>query len=397
MFYALYIVFFISAIFYGTLYIGFITPRQLMAILMFGYLLINGKLFFDKYMKIYAIFVFFYFLSNFLDGYIVETIKFIFAFFFVAYVGYVATTYLFRTKRGDSVFFYTIILLGCLNSIVTIGQLLHFEPVTILINSLHLNEGYDAMTAKHSNYSIAGEDEFVFALPGLFQDPVTNGYFSSVAAICSMYIPYRWPKFISFFPWLLLMLGCFATQQRTSLGTAVMCSAVAYYYIIKYMNKNRIVPILFLAIIITFLTTYSFDIETRFDDMLNMDSRNKIYDVSLNFISDNLFLGGINSFFEKYNVYPHNLISNALIVGGLFGAIPIFIILFKQIKLSFFIMYHSKYNINLILLVLCLFSMLGSSLMHNQSIVYGDFLYWCFAAFLISYRSLLSNEYNCRT
>lgn len=387
MFYFLYIIFFISSLLYGSYYIGPATPRQMMTVVMFGYLMMNRGLFVDKYMKTYAVFIFFYVLSSMNSGYTVEAIKSIFSMYLVAYVGYVATTRLFQLKKGYDILLYTIIAVGCLNSLVTICQLLHIEALNNIVNAFHLNEGYDDLISKNSNYSRSEENVFIIAIPGLFQDPVTNGYFSSVAAICALYLPYKKLRLDRFIPWIFLMVGCFASQQRSSLGTAVICSLLAFYFILKYTKEKgilpKLMPLLILACIIYFLSADSLNIVTRYDDLFNMDSRNKLIDSSLEFISENLLLGGIDKFFELYQVYPHNIIFNAVIVGGLFGALPIFIILWKQMKRSITIFRLAPKDVKCIFPIMSLFSIFGASLMHNQSIVYGDFLYWCFASFIV--------------
>lgn len=388
MYYLLYVIFFLSVLLYGSVYIGPVTPRQFMTIVMFIYLFMNKKLFLDRILKLYICFIFCYILSNTLTGFFSSSLKFVFSFFLVAIIGYIATANLFRKKNGYSFLMYTIIIIGCFNSLVTIFQLLRINALDPLLNILNLKTGFNAFTDGASNYSIADNNVFIFALPGIFLDAVSNGYFSAVAAICSLYLPYVRNKLISYIPWLFLMGGCFATQQRTSLIGAFICSLLIFYYMFRYdslhgKSLSRLFPVFILSIILIILSSISFTMETRFDDLTNMESRTDLYNDSIEFISDNIFFGGINLFFSKYHEYPHNFFFNSFIAGGLIGAFFIFVIIFIQFRSSIRLLRKIK-TTHVLIPLLALLSMFGASLMHNQSIVYGDFLYLCFSSFLVN-------------
>ena len=64
-YYLLYLIFLISSILYGSLYIGPVTPRQIMSVVMIVVCIKEGYLFFDKYAKLYFGFVFFYLVACF--------------------------------------------------------------------------------------------------------------------------------------------------------------------------------------------------------------------------------------------------------------------------------------------------------------------------------------------
>lgn len=384
----LYILFFVCSLLYGSWYIGPVTPRQLMAVVMLMYLIIKKKVVFDKYINIYLGFISFYLLSNILSGHSIDAIKFVVSFFMVACIGYWATLYLFEIRNGLKVLIYTIICIGLFNALVTTDQLLHYNIFTSIVDTLHLSDGFEVFSDKHTNYEDSTGNEFIYALPGILQDPVTNGYFSAIATISALTLPLVYNRIYNYIPWLLILIGCFATQQRTSFVGAILLSFVILYYITFNIDSNKknkntwYIPTILLVSSLFFLLNNSISMETRYDDLFDMSSRTNLADYSFEFIRNNFFFGGIFTFFEQYQVYPHNLLFNALIVGGFFGAILIFIILSFHIKSCISI--FSKRKKDLLSLIPCfvIVSMLGNSLFHNQSIVYGDFVYWCFAAYL---------------
>ena len=99
-YYLLYLIFLISSILYGSLYIGPVTPRQIMSVVMIVVCIKEGYLFFDKYAKLYFGFVFFYLVACFSTGGFDIALRNLLSYYLVAFVGYQSTRMIISKYRG---------------------------------------------------------------------------------------------------------------------------------------------------------------------------------------------------------------------------------------------------------------------------------------------------------
>lgn len=186
--------------------------------------------------------------------------------------------------------------------------------------------------------------------------------------------------------YVIFIFASFICQQRAPFAAGVFFSTCLLYKIIK--GRYRVIMIAVL-LCLTYYLLSNMDLG-RFEDFGRMGSRTDIYKYSQDYISENLFIGGIEYFRSRYGFSPHNLIYNSIIYGGIFGAIFVFLLLFKQI----FLIGRNIWLNPTSLAAVFGFVYLGctfESWTHNVSIVTGTTIYWVvWSAFLacVQYKQL---------
>ena len=131
MFKYFYVIFIISAILYGSTYVGFLSLRQLTTLIMFIILLKEDVKFeFNGIIKCYLAFLFFAFLSSTFEGKVAIFLKDLIAYHFVALVAYQATIVLITKYDAVKYLINTIIGLGLFSSVLTILQYFGYGAVT---------------------------------------------------------------------------------------------------------------------------------------------------------------------------------------------------------------------------------------------------------------------------
>lgn len=391
----LYCCFVVAILLYGSFYMGPFTPRQLLSIIMLVVCAKNHCLIFDKVVKAYLVFVVLFIISSAMDGYLGDAISFSIGNYLICYAAYCATSLLYSKERNINLLYYTIIGIGLFNALVTLTQFMHINVFESLLASLRLDIGSSNLL-DNSKYNLSGEDSFLFSIPGIFPSAVTNGYFSAVAVIASLILSTKQKKIFAFMPWGILLLGCFATMQRTAFfGSVVLSFAFLYKYIKVNSKQSQFFSniIIFIIVIIGIIVFQNFLVgsESRYNNVLDMSSRANTYDKARSFMFDNMMFGGIYRFLENEGVHPHNLLYNAIIVSGIFGAICIAVILYEHISITckfYFQKIYSYQCLEILLPGLIIISLVGDSIFHNISIVYGDVEYWLFAGYFSNYLSV---------
>lgn len=375
-----YIVFFVSILFYSSFrVVGPVTPRHIMTIVMFV-MCINEdkKVYKDKYFRWYLLFIFCFGFSSLWTYYLDKFLTFLLAYFFVAYVAYWATMILIKKHNGTSVLVNTIVVLGILNALTTIGQFYEIGIFNRIPEIMRINVSEDFLELAEERDEFEG-----ISLPGLLSGAVSNGYFAMTATLLSLWYQRNRFSFIRLIPWGIGMIGLYVTQQRAPF---FITTALSLYIMFKVMGKNTggLTPIIRLAFIVVavfgvlYFLAYTSSSEMRYVKGFEDKSRVGLIQKTMEYLSQHILLGGRFHSQSMGVRPPHNLFLNAWLYGGILGLFVIFGITIKQVVLvakqtigKQFLMDYSKTIFGLVFLAYTV-----NSMVHNQSIVTGDAVIW---------------------
>ncbi len=385
-----YILFLLSAFLYGSLPIGPLTLRQIMAVIMFIVCFIKDKRFYvDKYLKVYFIFVAFWFFSSFATGHIMDFLHDLVGYVFVAYVGYWAIIILKRKYNALHILVYTLVFLGVFDALVTVTQSLYVPVFDSFLERLHLGIVDEEFLAKQAR----GVDMIGISIPGLYGSPVTNGHYLLVSFIASFALQrYRF-KPLGYVFSVIIFIGLFFCQQRGPFYVGIL---MLFFLLFKsyFTERPPVVKTLFLLfvaiigvlVIPSYIENLSL-LESRMTLDAGEDSRTVIYSNTFDWIMDNP-LGGFYVLHEIKD--PHNFFLNAFVYGGWLGGLFVIYVLFIQLK-SIVKTCMGKVNEQTYLtfiLAVAYLGVTGNSMVHNISIITGNIGTWMvWAAFLANYQS----------
>lgn len=386
-----YVIFIVSAILYGSTYVGFLSLRQLATLIMIIFLLKERVVFeFDRIIKCYLAFLFFVFLSSTFEGKITVFFKDLIAYHFVALVAYQATIVLIAKYNAVKYLITTLICLGFFSSLLTILQYYGYGIVTNqILDILYIPLANEDLLRIMSDSS---ENLANHSLSGAFESPVTNGYYLLLSGVLALYPVARannlLEKVLFLAVWIIIFWGAFCCQQRLSF---VMFLVISFFIFINKREQFGFMISLMLLFggywLFSNFETIDLGRYASFEDQ----SRNHLFDAAKIYLKENLLYGGIWGFREYTGKSPHNLFLNSLLYSGIFGSIFMFFIIIHQIK--------DCLNIKELLSSSVLsFIMLGylaitiNSFTHNMSIVTGNIIFWIMWGAIYTYTRIKCND-----
>ena len=362
---------FIGAIMVGNgIYFGPCTLRQYGAI--FFSLYITCNLFSLKpYLKLlpaYFIFIFMYGLSLFLDNNIENFLKPFIAFYLVSIVGYFSTIIIQNKYHTNKYFFDTIIIVGTINSIITILQYFgldfsyHIGAIFVDLNDAVQESHFDSMMENH-RYQM-----------GIMGNIVYNGYYSMLLPFALLTRLKNKNVIVRVGLVIFSLISLFMVGERSCFGITIILLLIYIY--LKY-KKSLAFYIAALGAAVLMLG--------NIQDFINSDiiqnsrwvgessaARDLINSSLLPFIFDNFMFGGLDRFIQLTGFHPHNVIASGFIYAGVIGGICILYILFWQAKTTVWLLRkHSN--------VFACLAFAGYTLngfFHNPAIVTGDVMVW---------------------
>jgi hypothetical protein len=413
------VAFFIAVVLYGQVRLMFgLTPRHIAMVVMLIACMRQGVPFpMGRIMKTYFVFVFTFLVSATVTGYLD---KVLITYYIAACAGYWATNILITKYKDSKLLLKTIVVLGVLNAIVTIGQTLNMSFSDQIVTFFHLKlpDKYIEVMDVEGNEDMA----LMLTRPGLFAGAVYNGYFHMTSGIASLMLLVRKFHIHRIIPWLIIMLGCICVQERGPIIILAVLSAFAFYRLF-HIRKNRYALLLIVfALAVYYLTSfislftfgrtepaethityietdedesdsesfsYGFMKESRLaDEGFNDPGRERIYRLTIDYLMDYPLIGGLQRLRAMYGIYPHNLFLLAFAYGGFIGGLTIILILFWQFKPLWRVLRRKIADTNPV----CFFTGLAyvaytlNSLVHNRSIVTGDEVIWIlWATFYFEY------------
>lgn len=390
-----YILFLISSIVLGSQYIGFISFRQLFALVMFCLCIREPKnLLNENSNKFFLAFVLLFGFTSVLHGYAEDYLKTVLAYYFVAFVGLWSTMLAFKKSYG-MVFVHTLVTIGLFDAIITILQSFA-NPIALSVGFMFASEEIEFITDRFN------EGEFVsMALMGIF-GAVYNGYFLLVSAILSTVYILHYKHCIKFVPFILCIIGSFMCQQRAPF---IILIVFIGFFLIKYSRHLKPIHKFMFFIIAIVAIIYIYPMFVEFSEKNNMrysstgldgTGREHIYKLASEYILNNFFTGNIYDFKNIYGHLPHMLFYSMIIYGGIFGFISVTVALFIQIRksLSAILRPLNAENIMSLSVSCALIAFTANSFTHNYSIVSGDILYWILWGGVLSLNKY-QNQYYC--
>lgn len=328
----------------------------------------------------YAIFVIITALTLFLNGEYgaYDFTKMFLSYYLNCFITFFAFEYYINDQKQLKAVIYFLLALIIVDGVVTVLQ--HIgnpigKAIAMVITTVS-DEVSDI--SSDGNYDI--NQLFGASLPiGIFGRVFTNA--NCLATIGIMSMAYMFTKvkrieklgligclFFCFF-------SCFVTQERTAFAVFLLTAAYLFF---KEKNNKKILFFAVLAILI-FVVYYLPDLllsdklgrisNTNFKE----DDRMVIWAMAVEFLKQNLLLGGPVSYSKMTDIAPHNFFLLAFINSGLVGGIvAIYIYIYMiWISLNFFLSkrmgtVRTLAGSVLIYSAICLF--------HNASIVTGDTL-----------------------
>lgn len=377
----LYTIFIISLLLFGSFYIGPVTPRQVMTVVMFLVCWKNNELRLDKYFGIYIIFIFGYILAQLFTGYLSEMVRLLLGYYFVSYVAYQSTKLLIRKDGNADLLMGVLFIIGVADGLISIGQMYQVpftHEVSLLFGTNMLGDVYEAMSARDQDTMMG------YTVPGLL-GAVPNGYFLSAITLLCFYNKKAKLTAINLALVLFFVYSTFIVQERTALVACIVLSLFSLYKLlyshseVSVLKKILVFSILFICIV--------YVIPDALDSMMQGDSRyakgfslgderGEISQRAIDYLRINP-MGGIDEF-SAANHYPHNLFINMFMFGGIFGGVALLFLFFKQLCLSMRIVLSvvSPYNVQQFVFIMMFACYTINSLTHNLSIATGEPTIW---------------------
>ena len=380
-----YILFLLSSMTLGSIYIGPVTFRQLFALIM---LILcfkkTSRVLMDTSLTFFVAFSFIFGITSILHGFFNDYFRFIVGHYFVAIIGFWSTVIAYREGNVKD-FFHAFVVLVMFDALITILQAFG-NPLAMTIGAF-----FSPIEVEQMSKSLIEGDFVSFSLSGIF-GATTNGYYLLVASIMSLFYIFDYKHILKFVPFAICFIGSFFCQQRTPFF--VNCIFIVFF-IIKIFNsltaKYKVLLLMGVCIGVVFLIPWFIEFSTQ-NDMrylsLGTDStgRDKIYQNAITYINQNYISANIFEFRRIYGHSPHMLIYNMFIYGGIFGflclAITLFIQIIKTIKVILTPL--TKENSLLFLASGAFLAFTANSITHNTSIVTGDVLVWVLWGYVIA-------------
>ena len=384
-----YILFLVAILLYGKFFvIGPLTLRHIATLLMWAVLILSNKApKMDKYFSIYLLCVFFYFISGVATGYAGSAIRRIIGYYLVCYVSYFATRYLVQEfSNGVTAVLFAVLAIGFFNAFITYGQSRNIAITNYLTSLIGLHPDEEFLEDQ-----LAGRIDNTSFIPGLFGN-VSNGYYLMVTVLLSLAIQHKKLSIVGIFGTVLSLLGVFLVQERSSLFLAVFLGVFLVYKLIKTKSTGTSRPVIISIFILSVLFIGDYVVERIVEGdsrivQIGMDStgRDILWTKTAEYIAQNPIFGGFDRLAEM-GVFPHNVLLNAYVYGGLIGFVIIVYLLYIQFKLLWKIYKHSNSESYVLLtFAVAYVSFTLNSLLHNASIVSGDVLLWILWGVIVSY------------
>lgn len=346
------------------------------------------KIFVDKYVILYIIFLFFFALSSLYTDYFDNYTQRLVRFTLISYIAYWSSQKLIFKYNSYWPFLIPILIIGSFDSIVTVSQAFgshYFDWVLDLLGSFDEEESI-RMDRRGDLLGIS--------VSGIYHNPVRNGHYLLFMFVISFLLHRSRLSLLNYIPSFLILVGLFFCQQRSAILFSLLILA---FYIYKYamIKKHRLLFaiiallfILFLPSILEILSSYG----TRINSM-DSTGRDKVAIAAIDFYLDHPILGGYKAFTEMFGYPSHNLFISAFLAGGIFGGIILIYMVFDQIKNS--IKCLNKYNNTTLLVFSCaLWGLIGDSMLHNSGYVEGDTTTWICCGFLFAYIKRIKSPTN---
>lgn len=326
------------------------------------------KLYTDKLLNYYWLFIAFYGLSALVTGYFIDFFHFLYSSVLMAYIAYWSTIIVARNYNINTILPYNIILIGVFASIVTISQGMGIPIENQFVDALTMNKN------STDDFVYNGYD-WGFALSGIYLSPVINGRYLLFFFLISLLLIKNKYNIIYIIITTIILVGIFICQQRSAFYLSLFSLSVL---ILKYKSKSKVFKYVYLGTIIIsimVLLPYFLDYLNTSGSRLTENSgtgREEIWPVAIDFYLSNPIFAGNRLFMEITHMTSHNLLLSAFIAGGFLGGIILSVFVIRLISKSIKTIFGKYNNYNSLVISLMIFSLIGDSMVHNFGFVQAD-------------------------
>lgn len=324
-----YLLFFLFCIVYPYKVIaGPITFRHVVSLFMLGLCIYEGFQS-DKYLYLYYAFVLLFGISSVAMGHAGDYFRGLFGTYISMIAAYAATYILIKKYDGTNLLVWTIVCIGILNAVVTIGQFFEWSITEKLCSLLKVEVDDKYVSIIESQES----DSNSLSLPGLLSS-LNNGYFLSATALLILFNR-KCNFYINFLLWLVVIGASFVAQERAGFMIAIVFSAfiVGDYFFSKSKTAGFFALVIIMIVSASAIYAFLDDIlasELRYTKGLEGDARGEYRSVTWDYILHNP-MGGFFEFESEGHHHPHNFFLNTFLFGGFFGGICLIVLLIFQI------------------------------------------------------------------
>ena len=330
---------------------------------------IERKLYTDKLLKYYWLFIAFYGLSALLTNYFTDFFHFLYSSVLMAYVAYWSTLIIARNYKIELILPNIIVIIGVFDAIVTTSQALglHFY-INGLVDVVSMNkELLDTLADSDYNMGVA--------LSGIYYSPVMNGRYLLFFFLTSFLLFKNRLNSLYIFLSLIILIGIFYCQQRSAFFLSILSLIII---ILNYNSKSKFLKYMFIgSVIISIIILIPKFLEyiDNSGSRLTENSgtgRENIWPIALDFILSNPLFAGNRLFMNTFNTTPHNLFLSAFIAGGVIGGTMLSILVIRLTLKSIKIICDKHKNYDLLVISLIILSLIGDSMFHNFGFVQAD-------------------------
>ena len=399
LYYLFYLIFLISSILYGSLYIGPVTPRQIMSVVMIFICMKEKFLFVDKYAKLYLGFVFFYLVACFTTGGIDVALRNLLSYYLVAFVGYQSTRLIISKYNGARFVLISLLSIFFIDAVVTLIQMWQRPLSYIILDALKITAADELLERAelHDMNTLAG-----VAVPGIVGS-VLNGYILAVSCALLFYNKAARLKLWNIILLFFFLVSVFVVQERTALFAAGLVSAIMVVKLVSSAEEKNKTKWFFVLIVIIFLLVFVGPL--YYDSILSNgfrysvssfsikeDTRGRIWTEAVEFIQSTP-VGGIFYYSNTHVKMPHNFFLNAFIYGGIIGGLFLVVLFIEQMVVVLKILMKKISSSNLIPIVFAgaYLSFSINTMTHNSSLADGNLLIWILWGGIVSTCNRIGN------
>lgn len=353
--------------------------------------IIDRKALGDKYLGMYAAFIFFYFLSSVFTGFDQIFFTILKRQIFIVIPLYWGTKILISRFNTIKPLLIPLIIIGILDTFVTIGQVYGVQYFDVLLRFLGVYE------IEQVEYMERRDLTMGLSMNGIYSSPVHNGHNLIVFFCMSLALIRKKVSVIRLLPALIIFIGVFYCQQRSAFLIAVVSFLIFFFILLKkkILKKSHLLLISILILLVIFSNVKMLsDIfaESRFSD-IKLADRSSLFLDALMFVFDNPLIGGYHKFIKIYGMPPHNTIISAFMAGGLIGGLILIYMMFSQMLFAYKKSKQYK-SILFNVFIITFMALIADSMFHNTGYVQYDeatFIIW---ALILMFNNFERNENN---
>lgn len=400
-----FILYIISVLTFGTIYVGSFSVRVLMSVMMLGYLFVYyrkekvvGHIGYE-YMKLYIASLLVMGLMLFVNGDIYQYgfLKKIISHYLICGITYYAINLFIHDKKDLVMLSKALVVLILIDSAITILQY-HNDPIGWVVGQLFSDISENEEFFENYDSAVG-----VSITPGIFGHVVNNALNLAVLTPLLFMVVYDKNtsliyKLLSFLTMLVSIYACALTQQRAAFVLLIFQILSLLYYL---AGKRKILLVCITILLPAFIFVGADSFSSMDSDILGRfastqsESRDFLFEKAFEYISSHFLVGGPMRYTAITGYSAHNIILDSLITGGVFLFCAIMALYIKTIRKSFHIIFEIKSqrnNFHVLVLAESLLCLMIYGLFHNVSYMTGDVIVFILLTLTLKYYKIKDNK-----